>query len=743
MTDMTQGKSRTINLMLGCCVAVGALVSAAPAFAQDSAPAPEQAQTEEAGVGDIIVTANRREERLQDVPVAITAFDSGMLAAAGISSTNELTQVTPGLNFTQYVYSPQPTIRGIGVRGVAAGDESTVPIYVDGAYQSFLGGQNFQFNDIERIEVLKGPQGALFGRNATGGAVNVITKTPSQDLTGSLSLSYGRFNEVVAKGYASVGSEKVAGSVAFVITRDDGYIYDFGRDDKIGSRDDFSTRAKLYINQGGTFELRLAGSYTRNKESTGEAYRPFEQNTTGRRVVGNPYGIAPYTSSLSYDPRNNLEQYTGTVTAILRLDPVTVTSLTAYQYNTLDILADSDGTRAELATIDYTMNSKNLYHETYFTSEWDGPLQLVGGLVYFHDHSYYPFYQVRVNGAPSTDIDPHSYTDSYAAYLQATYALTDTFSVIAGGRYTKEKRRLESVVTRPLPGGTLAAKATFSKFTPSLTLQYQPSSSLNLYAKYGEAFKSGLFAPATTNQAALRPVQPENVKQYEIGLKSDITPWLRINLAGYYTDYKDMQNQARDPVTLLSILQNAGSARIYGGEFEAVIKPSSQLTLRTGVSALSGKFKNFTNAQVTIPATTVNPVPATACVMGTGPTIGGNRTVICDVSGNRVNNTPFFTANVGGNYTAPVGDGEISLSGNLYYSGHSYWDTFNRLREPSKLLANAEIGWKPGPADFRISLWGENLFNEQYSLTLTTSGTADSQVLAQPRTYGVRLDYSF
>ncbi len=178
------------------------------------------------GNGDIVVTAQRREERLQDVPLAISAFSGEALQAQGINSTKDLTIVTPGLNFTQSSFSPQPTIRGIGTRGVSASEESVVPVYIDGVYQPFLASTVMELNNVERIEVLRGPQTALYGRNSTGGAINIITKTPDEAPTMQTSLSYGRFNEIIAKGYFSAGTEIIQADIAGLYSRDEGYIED-------------------------------------------------------------------------------------------------------------------------------------------------------------------------------------------------------------------------------------------------------------------------------------------------------------------------------------------------------------------------------------------------------------------------------------------------------------------------------------------------------------------------------------
>jgi iron complex outermembrane receptor protein len=291
---------------------------------------------------------------------------------------------------------------------------------------------------------------------------------------------------------------------------------------------------------------------------------------------------------------------------------------------------------------------------------------------------------------------------------------------------------------------TFSNAATFKKFTPSVTVQFTPNPDLNIFAKYGEAFKSGIFNLSATTVAALAPVLPENVKQWELGLKARLAPGLTFNVSGYYTDYKNLQSPARNAIGQ-SFLQNAGAAKIYGGEAELNWRASQALSLFAGLALLHGDYRNFPNSQGGIPATTGDTVTgaATACVQNPGTPVGGNRTVICDVSGKSIIRTPFVQLNGGFTYRIPVGDGEFGISGKGAYVGHQYWDTFNLFREPSRVMVGGEISWRPWRENLTVALWGENLFNETYSLTQTISGTATSQVLAKPRTYGVRLSAEF
>jgi iron complex outermembrane receptor protein len=438
-----------------CILAMPAL-----AAAQD---APAAKPDQGSAVEEVIVTAQRREERLQDVPAAVSAFTGDQLEKLGVDGSKELSQITPGLNFTQSVFSPQPTIRGIGVRGVGAGDESVVPVYIDGVYQSFIAAADMQFNNIQRIEVVKGPQGALLGRNATGGAINVITKTPGPGFEGKASVSYGRFNEVISKLYVSGGTDLIAADLAMVGGRDDGYIRDRLRDDTYGQSNDYSIRSKLVFTPNDFAQFRLAVGYTNNVDSTGEAYRLPHGNTIGARVAGNPVTTRAYESTLSYAPYNKLRSATASLTGTFKFEPFTVTSVTGFADNKLRIKADSDGTPLEIATLKYHQVSDNIYQEVYATSTVEGPFSWIVGGVYYRDTSGMSPYSTTfskpvslagVVGAQSVSrTRPRIDTNAYAVYAQGTMELGEQWKVTLGGRYSNETKEFNLRGFQPDAGG--------------------------------------------------------------------------------------------------------------------------------------------------------------------------------------------------------------------------------------------------------------------------------------------------
>lgn len=712
-------------------VSILALASAgllpAAAAAQSASPAEAGANDADAS-GDIIVTAQRREERLQDIPASISAFSSDALETAGITNTQELTKITPGLNFSRGSYAPQATIRGIGLRGVNTGDESVVPIFIDGVYQPFLLGGFIELNNLERVEVLKGPQGALLGRNATGGAINLVTTTPSNEFKAKASIGYGRFDLVEARGYISGGIGPVSADLGVIYYDDNGYMRNILTGRRTGNRDGFSLRSKLRFEISDATEATLTYFHT-EAFSAGNANAPVDGNTIGRRPgVGGVYSDRPYeiTSNLAFLETN---QDGLALTLTIRGDAFDAHSIVSYQDNRGRAPADSDGTSALAAGFDNFYVSKSLYVENYLTSNGNGPVKWLGGMVYYNDLSSFDPLQAFSNGNLAQRAFSRQWTDSYALYGQASYDFTDALTLTLSGRYTIEDKKAEFDLLIPVnrPGRRYADS--FSRFTPTATLNYQISPDALVYLRYAQAFKSGLFNSSTVSPTA---VDPENVKSYEVGIKSDPLSWLRVNLSGYYTDYKDIQVTSRDPVTGVTLLQNAASARIYGLEGDITLRPARGLNLRAGFSWLKATYRDFDNAVVTIPA-----------VDGLGRPIGGNSSVVRDVSGRDLIKMPRVMANMGGDYSFGFAGGSLTLAANVNYQGEQYWDALNRLREAPVWLADASIAWQPDSEAFRLTLWGKNLFDETYYAQIVTATAGDTGSYAPPLTFGVRLDVKF
>jgi iron complex outermembrane receptor protein len=712
--------------------------------------AAQEAQAEEAaiGSGEIIVTAQRREERLRDVPMAISAFSGEALQSQGINTTKDLTLVTPGLNMTQSSFSPQPTIRGIGTRGVSASEESVVPVYIDGVYQPFLASTTLDLNNVERIEVLRGPQTALYGRNSTGGAINIITYTPSEKPTMRASLSYGKFDEIIAKGYASIGNELIQADLAALYSYDEGYIEDLRNPGQNrGWSRSRALRGKIRLTPSDNLEMILAGTTMRHDDTISTSTQPYKDNTAARRLSPGTYvSLKPFQQDGTGGELNQKGD-SASLTVKLGLGGVDVTSIVGYDSSYLYTFADVDGSALNVTSLPTDYYSKSWVQELYATSAGDGPFSWIVGETYFWRDSGSYRSQTLSGTTVATDASGTQITKALAFYAQGTYAMTKALKVTLAGRYTTEKK--DHSYRNNLTAATTAESRTFNDFSPSATLQYTFSPDANVYLRAGKGFKSGLYATTTPSvdvTGATNSVRPEKVWQYELGTKLNLPGLFSLNLAGFYTDYKDLQVNIRP--NNVSRLQNAGKAEIYGIEGEISARPIDRLNLHAGFMKLWGTFKDFPNAQGNVLRTDQFPSPTNAqtagCPVLPGTPIGGGAACTFDASGRQIIRTPFFTISAGFNYEVPFADSSaMTFSANMYHAGKEYRDADNRVTLPGFTVVNGEIGYRLPDSDIKLTVWGRNILDEVYNVYILSGATADTTVYARPRTFGVRLDARF
>ena len=725
-------------------VALGSFIT----FSHNAAAQEAQAEDAAIGSGEIIVTAQRREERLRDVPMAISAFSGEALQSQGINTTKDLTLVTPGLNMTQSSFSPQPTIRGIGTRGVSASEESVVPVYIDGVYQPFLASTTLDLNNVERIEVLRGPQTALYGRNSTGGAINIITYTPSEKPTMRASLSYGKFDEIIAKGYASIGNELIQADLAALYSYDEGYIEDLRNPGQNrGWSRSRALRGKIRLTPSDNLEMILAGTTMRHDDTISTSTQPYKDNTAARRLSPGTYvSLKPFQQDGTGGELNQKGD-SASLTVKLGLGGVDVTSIVGYDSSYLYTFADVDGSALNVTSLPTDYYSKSWVQELYATSAGDGPFSWIVGETYFWRDSGSYRSQTLSGTTVATDASGTQITKALAFYAQGTYAMTEALKVTLAGRYTTEKK--DHSYRNNLTGATTAESRTFNDFSPSATLQYTFSPDANVYLRAGKGFKSGLYAtttPSVDATGATNSVRPEKVWQYELGTKLNLPGLFSLNLAGFYTDYKDLQVNIRP--NNVSRLQNAGKAEIYGIEGEISARPIDRLNLHAGFMKLWGTFKDFPNAQGNILRTDQFPAPTNAqtagCPVLPGTPIGGGAACTFDASGRQIIRTPFFTISAGFNYEVPFADSSaMTFSANMYHAGKEYRDADNRVTLPGFTVVNGEIGYRLPDSDIKLTVWGRNILDEVYNVYILSGATADTTVYARPRTFGVRLDARF
>ncbi|MDB5481412.1 MAG: TonB-dependent receptor [Caulobacteraceae bacterium] len=694
----------------------------------ESAPPSDKAVT----VDEVIVTAQKHQDKLRDVPLSVTVLGAAQLVRSGISNTADLTDLTPGLKMDHVGTYTQPAIRGISSSLSQPGSEGTVAVYLDGVYQPSLAGGTFDFPDISRIEVLKGPQGTLFGRNAAGGAIQIFTLDPTPNFSAYGKVAYGNYNDRTVTGFVS---GPIAPGVEFSLMgynrENDGYNHDLRNGGQLtGALRSSIVRGKLLFTPMENFHILVTGFYSRRSDPSGGFGLPLNGNTDDRLVPGAIIPTHPWDVATNIKQAGEIESYGGSIKGTLDTQYGTVTSITAYtKYNEI-IIADVDYAYAPGSGTDDILSTpeRAFSQELDFASVKMGPVRLVTGVFYYDSNgSYYP---ARVVG-PGFDVSIYSQQSAQAASVfgEAYVDLTSRLSLIAGLRYSHEDRQYGGLIiptVAPIPTLPQLGKRTDNDVTPRVSVRYNLTPLSNVYFTYSQGFKSGSFN--LTEFSPNSGVSPEKVTSYEVGSKNSFGP-LDLNAAAFYYNYDDLQVQSFVTVGGVAFpkLQNAASARIYGLDADASLRLSRSLSLRAGLSLLDAKYVRFPSASVT------TPLPGN---------VGSVNTTI-NASGKYLVRSPPVTLTLTGNYTTEVLGGHLDLSSTVYYSDRFYFDAADRVSQAPFVTVAARAAWSPNDGHVTFAVYGRNLTNEAVLQGAFLTTNADGVSFAPPRTYGVSVEYRF
>jgi len=733
------------------------------AFAQASlGPAQDVAGTAEGGgasgddssmdgnsVGEIVVTAQRRSEKLRDVPISITAMTGDQLQQQGITDSMALTTTTPGLKMDKVGGFAVPAIRGISTAYTAPGGDINVAIYLDGIYQASSNSNTFDLPDVERVEVLKGPQGTLFGRNATGGAIQIITREPSYTLSGSLTASYGNLDDKILKGFVSVPiiDDHIALSIAGYYRHNDGYNIDLVTGDKVSPLKSHLVRSKLLLEPSDAIKVILTGFYSKRSDASTAYGYALNGNTIGNLFPGSVISSAPYRVASSQRMKGYIESYGFSGRIEAELGSGKVTALSGYTHNVVVQPADTD--------FGFNPGSFGVYYDTRaqdkaFSQEINYAILLsdrvnlvIGGFFIDGYGGYLPL-SVLSDSNKVTIRGKQSFR-AYAGFGEIYFDLTERFHFIGGMRYSSEKRSLRNGAggygTTPVLH--YIGERSWNSLTPRATAKYDLTPASNVYVSYSKGFKSGVFnTTATTLQSdgSLPLANPEKVEAYEIGYKGRVTSGLDVTAAAFLYNYSDVQVTAYTCVPAgspnclpLSILQNAASARIKGIDLDATLRLGAHFSLRTGISVLDAKYSDFPNAQVSIPKTDANGVPTNT----------GNLSVPFDATGYQMIRAPKFTITATPTYTTQLGGGKFQALATIYHTS-SFPYTFNgRIRQKSYETIDARLSWSPNNSGLTFAVFGRNLTDEDTILATFISDSSDGLSAAPPRTYGAEVSFKF
>jgi iron complex outermembrane recepter protein len=689
----------------------------------------------ESQLEDIIVTAQRRSENLQKLPLAVTTVSGTDLLNEGISDTASLSLGVAGLSYTQGANAATPFIRGIGTTGNTVGNEASVATYVDGVYISSTNAQLFELDNVDHIEVLKGPQGTLFGRNATGGVIQIITKDPSFTPSADAHVGYGNYDTTSGSVYATTGlGETLAVNLAaYGNNQADGWGTDLPTGQPTFTRHEFGGRSKLlWLSSEGT-RILIAADYNRTRNEDGLGFHVIPPG------VGID-GVTRYNGFYNtYDDPNDFTDIRQTGVSVTVEQPLSVArwvNITAWRDVNGFVLLDQDATPLEVVRAPYLQHDRTITEEVHLLSNDGASLPWIAGIYYFDDLSAYdPLTLMGEVAAPLQAIQFWSAqkSKSYAAFGQVTPEVAADTHLTLGTRYTKDDRAVTGSMLGVLGGeisplSSASQSASWSRPTWRVALDHGFTPDVMGYISDDRGFKSGVY---NLLMYSAPPVAPEVLDAYQLGIK---TEWadhrVRLNAASFYYNYRDIQVERI--VTGALTLVNAAAAQLKGIDLDFALLPIDALTLRGGIEIMNGHYTNFRNAPFFSP--TLGPG---------GEPVGGNTQSVGNATGLDTVRTPRETATVSVAYRMPVAGGNLNLVVSDYFNSGFAWDPDSRPRQSSYDVANASVDWNAPKNSWDVRLWGRNLTGSRYCAYATATTLIDSCAPAPPRTYGLTLGTHF
>ena len=728
------------RFLMGAAVGIMGAASACGAAAQSRTAEPT-------GVEEIVVTAQRREQVAQDVGIALSVLGGDDLAQRGITNVNQLQTATPSLDIEPAFGSgaAQFRLRGVGFQDYASNNTPTVGVYVNEvAYPIPIMTQGLIF-DVQRVEVLRGPQGTLYGRNTTGGAINFITGKPTAEVRAGASVEFGRFESLKAEGFISGPIvDGIRGRLAIGTEKGGGWQHNRETGDSLGDADKLAARAMLDFDVTDTFGVLVdvhsgydqsenTGLYLTENFSTRFGAGPLIPADTDTTATG--WSISPglvRDTRLEVDSKPGVDNvtYGASINADWDLGAVKLTNIAAYDYLHREEYGDYDASSSIAADVFFGSKVKVWSEELRLASNTDGPLQWVAGVYVSKQLLRERYYSDFLDNYGLTARVRYSQkVTSASVFGQAEYAFTEKLKLIGGLRYEEETRKMMDF-TSAFAGATAlpptSVETDMKPVTGKLALEFKPMDDVLLYATVSKGVKSGGFTTYNTaNAAAIAAFKPETLWSYEVGFKTNPTPSLQVNGAAFFYDYKDQQVlSARLTANgLVGSFVNAPKSQIWGGELELTWTPAPGLTINQSASYKDGEFKDYNALDV----------PATRAA---------GREIYVDKSGDEI---PFGNWTYGGSvaYSADVGDFVVTSEINYSWRDKQVSWLGEKYDVPSYWLANASVGLTPAEGPWAASIWVRNLFDEEYDLTRNFFTEAEVAQRGRPRTYGVRVSYAY
>jgi iron complex outermembrane recepter protein len=680
---------------------------------------------------EVVVTAQKQSQNIQSVPISIIAISGATLAKSGVVDIDDLQRYAPGLTisdvgsgFVSYTY-----IRGGGTNQIDAGSDPSVAYFIDDVYIGGTAGLQFDLFDIDHVEVLKGPQGTLFGRNAASGAISITTTPPSSTFGGWLDADIGNYSAYTLRGGVTgpmTADNRWLYRLSFGARSRDGFTENLAGGPDPGTIKSYGGRGQIeYVGDDVTFLLTADGLLARN----GMTNLLLSASKTGvlspAAIAGLPCCTSFYNQYYNVDgfENQNLEELTG------RLEWKTPigkwTSITGLRSNMFDRLQDQDATIAASYSLGSHEEDNTFSQEIRLAGE-NAQWHWIGGLYYFHGRvtdnwvlGAGPAFPSPILLGNATD-DSVITTNSYAAFGQASYDFTDAWSLTVGGRYSVDQKQDQRTVQKFLATPfTVDPHASWNSFDPSASLNYKITPDTMAYVSYRQGYKSGgfqTFLPGTA-QIASTPFLPEHVKSYEAGVKSE---WfdhrLMADIAVFRSNITDQQiSRIIDPTNIS--IDNAGATRTDGVDLTLSAKPMHGLSVDTSVTLQHARFLQYQNGSVSY-------------------------------AGNEQLRSPDFTGTFGAEYKFDLPQGaDLTVRGEYTYQSEEFFDPSNSkapgLYQPGYGLTNARITYTPAHGDWTLALWGKNLGNIEYYRNIAIGGITGIAAPGDPLTFGGTFNVKF
>ena len=765
--------------VLGAALSAAALIISIPTVGYgQNAQSPSTNDAGPSGLEEIVVTAQRRSEKSVDVPISITALSQDQLTTANVQNLGDIERLTPALRFDYQTGFAQPTIRGIGTGITTSGGGSNVGIYIDGFYSPNPLASDFQLLDVTSIQVLKGPQGTLFGHNTTGGAILVSTADPTVEPRVEGRVSYGRFDSQKYEAYATGGVGIAAMDVEGIYTKGHGFITNIiDDDDHVSAYGNWTVRAGLKVQPIDAVSVLFRYTHSKQDDPSTQMLNS-NTDTSIDPTTGKPWGIqtfavpGTYTTNPNQIAANLPRKYTNAtdieqLTIKADLGFANFTSLSQYRQEVVDQSEALQQVALPIFQLGLPIFDYTTSQEFLLTSKPGPRLQWTAGAYYLSYRDTYVTYidsgietpgvgRVRLGGSSTT-------TQNIAGYVDATYEVIPRLFFTAGVRYAHDAVIDAYYNPNPFSGDNpnreiKVPSINSTKATPRVVLRYKLTDDSNVYASYAEGYKAAILDVGGSCQDSFdnykcNSVQPEDVHAYEVGYKFD-NRRIANEVSAFLYNYKDLQ-VSEFLAAAQAYIVNAAQSRIYGIEDDFHFTLDEHFQINAGAAWTHARYQQFGGsvnssgqvigapiyASCPIPPATLPPGYAGNCTPGSYDYVNTS-TVL---SGVHMQHSPDYTATIGPRVsTGQIRAGEFALSGNLYYTSRIYFSpSGTQFQQPAYATLAVRGQWTDPTKHYSVAVYGDNIANSRYRTQVQYNGFGIGAAWSAPAIWGGEFSVKF